>query len=216
MPNSRSSKRKPKTAGRIIKVNINSDLQLLNEHAAGIDIGALRHYVAVPSAADAHPVREFGVFTKDLYAIADWLDRCGVKTVAMESTGVYWVPLFEVLDERGFQVKLVDARKVKNVSGRKSAGLDCQWLQQLESYGLLTPAYRPTDEVVVLRGYMRQRAMLVKSAASHIQHMQKALQQMNLRLDNVVSDITGQTGMRILKAILQGERDVQKLGAMRD
>jgi transposase len=216
MPNSRSSNRKPTTAGRIIKVNINSDLQLLNEHAAGIDIGAQRHYVAVPPAADAHPVREFAVFTKDLYAIADWLESCGVKSVAMESTGVYWVPLFEVLDERGFQVKLVDARKVKNVSGRKSDVLDCQWLQQLESYGLLQAAYRPTDEIIVLRGYMRQRAMLVKSAASHIQHMQKALQQMNLRLDNVVSDITGQTGMRILKAILRGERDVQKLGALRD
>jgi transposase len=213
---SRSSARKPKSGGRIIKANANTDLQLLNEHAAGIDIGAQRHYVAVPPTASEHPVREFAVFTKDLYAIADWLDSCGVKTVAMESTGVYWVPLFEVLDERGFQVKLVDARKVKNVSGRKSDVLDCQWLQQLESYGLLTAAYRPADEIVVLRGYMRQRAMLVKSAASHIQHMQKALQQMNLRLDNVVSDITGQTGMRILKAILQGERDVAKLGAMRD
>lgn len=213
---SRSSNRKPKSGGRVIKVNVNTDLQLLNEHAAGIDIGAERHYVAVPPTADPHPVREFSVFTKDLYAIADWLDSCGVKSVAMESTGVYWVPLFEVLDERGFQVKLVDARKVKNVSGRKSDVLDCQWLQQLESYGLLAAAYRPADEIIVLRGYMRQRAMLVKSAASHIQHMQKALQQMNLRLDNVVSDITGQTGMRILKAILGGERDVQKLGAMRD
>lgn len=213
---SHSSTRKPNSGGRIIKVNVNTDLQLLNEHAAGIDIGAQRHYVAVGPTADAHPVREFTVFTKDLYAIANWLASCGVKTVAMESTGVYWVPLYEVLDQRGFQVKLVDARKVKNVSGRKSDVLDCQWLQQLESYGLLTPAYRPADEIVVLRGYMRQRAMLVKSAAAHIQHMQKALQQMNLRLDNVVSDITGQTGMRILKAILQGERDVQKLASLRD
>lgn len=211
-----SSSRKPKTGGRIIKTNINTDLQLLNQHAAGIDIGAQRHYVAVPPTADAHPVREFSVFTKDLYAIADWLASCGVRSVAMESTGVYWVPLFEVLDERGFQVKLVDARKVKNVSGRKSDVLDCQWLQQLESYGLLTAAYRPTDEIIVLRSFMRQRAMLVKNASSHIQHMQKALQQMNLRLDNVVSDITGQTGQRILKAILGGQRDVQKLGAMRD
>jgi hypothetical protein len=212
----RSASRKPTTGGRIIKANANTDLHLLNEHAAGVDIGAERHYVAVGPAASPHPVREFAVFTKDLYAIADWLDSCGVKTVAMESTGVYWVPLYEVLDERGFKVKLVDARKVKNVSGRKSDVLDCQWLQQLESYGLLQAAYRPADEIIVLRGYMRQRGMLVQSAASHIQHMQKALQQMNLRLDNVVSDITGQTGMRILKAILGGERDVQKLGAMRD
>lgn len=161
-------------------------------------------------------MREFSVFTKDLYAIADWLVACQVTTVAMESRGVYWVPLYEVLQQCGFAVKLVDARKVKNVSGRKSDVLDCQWLQQLESYGLLQAAYRPEDEIVVLRGYARQREMLVKSAASQIQHMQKALQQMNLRLDNVVSDISGQTGMRILKAILAGEGDVEKLGAMRD
>jgi transposase len=212
-----SSKRPRPTInrGRIIAANSSGDLRQVNEHAAGIDIGAQRHYVAVPPGADPHPVREFSVFTKDLYAIADWLQACAVKTVAMESTGVYWVPLYEVLEARGLQVKLVDARKVKNVSGRKSDVLDCQWLQQLESYGLLAAAYRPTDEIVVLRGYMRQREMLVKSAASHIQHMQKALQQMNLRLDNVVSDITGQTGMRILKAIVAGERDVEKLGAMR-
>lgn len=213
---SRRARRKPSTGGRIIEANSSPDFQLINQHAAGIDIGADRHYVAVSPTASEHPVREFAVFTKDLYAIAEWLRSCGVKSVAMESTGVYWVPLFEVLDERGFEVKLVDARKVKNVSGRKSDVLDCQWLQQLESYGLLAGAYRPKDEIVVLRGYMRQRGMLVKSAACHIQHMQKALQQMNLRLDNVVSDITGQTGMRILKAILGGERDVEKLGAMRD
>jgi transposase len=168
---SRSSSSKPTTSGRILKTNANSDLQLLNEHAAGIDIGADRHYVAVGPSASPHPVREFSVFTKDLVAIADWLESCGVKTVAMESTGVYWVSLYEVLDKRGFKVKLVDARKVKNVTGRKSDVLDCQWLQQLESYGLLQAAYRPEDEIVVLRGYMRQRAMLVKSAASHIQHM---------------------------------------------
>jgi len=203
------------TGGRVVKVSQSGDLRRLNEHAAGIDIGGQRHYVAVPPSACAEPVREFGVFTKDLYAIADWLSQCGVTTVAMESTGVYWVPLYEVLDERGFGVKLVDAGKVKNVSGRKSDVLDCQWLQQLESYGLLTAAYRPSDEIVVLRAYMRQREMLVKYASSHLLHMQKALQQMNLRLDNVVTDLSGQTGMRILKAILAGERDVQKLGAMR-
>lgn len=212
------SKRKPGTTegGRIVEVRASGELQKINEHAAGIDIGSERHYVAVPPGSTEHPVREFGVFTKDLYAIADWLKDCGVEAVAMESRGVYWVPLYEALEERGFQVKLVDARKVKNVSGRKSDVLDCQWLQQLESYGLLAGAYRPQDEIVILRGYVRQREMLVRSAATHIQHMQKALQQMNLRLDNVVSDITGQTGMRILKAILAGERDVKKLGEMRD
>jgi transposase len=202
--------------GRVVEARASAQLHRVNEHAAGVDIGATRHYVAVPPGSTAHPVREFGVFTKDLYAIADWLKECGVQSVAMESTGVYWVPLFEVLDERGFQVKLVDARKAKNVSGRKSDVLDCQWLQQLESYGLLPAAYRPADEIVVLRSYVRQRGMLVKSAATHIQHMQKALQQMNLRLDNVVSDLTGQTGMRIIKAVLAGERDVQVLAAMRN
>jgi transposase len=134
----------------------------------------------------------------------------------MESTGVYWVPLYEVLEERGFELKLVEARKVKNLTGRKSDVLDCQWVQQLESYGLLAGAFRPPDEIVMLRSFMRQREMLVRSASTHIQPVQKALQQMNLRLDNVVSDITGQTGMRILKALLAGERDVEKLGLMRD
>jgi len=203
--------------GRVIEVARKEQAwERINHHAAGIDIGAESHFVAVPPESTPTPVKQFGVFTRDLYALADWLEECGVKTVAMESTGVYWVPLYEVLEERGFEVKLVDAHKVKNVSGRKSDVLDCQWLQQLESYGLLAGAFRPADEIVVLRGYTRQREMLVKSASTHIQHMQKALQQMNLRLDNVVSDITGETGMRILKAILSGERDVEKLGEMRN
>jgi transposase len=204
------------TGGLVVEARGSGELHRINEHAAGIDVGGERHYVAVPPRSSEHPVREFGVFTKDLYAIAEWLRECGVDAVAMESTGVYWVPLYEVLEERGFKVKLVDARKVKNVSGRKTDVLDCQWVQQLESYGLLQAAYRPADEIVVLRSYVRQREMLVKSAAVHIQHMQKALQQMNLRLDNVVSDITGETGMRIIKAILAGERDAEKLGKMRD
>lgn len=203
--------------GRVVEVaQKKPELERLNQHAAGIDIGAESHFVAVPPAACATPVKQFGVFTRDLYALADWLRECGVQTVALESTGVYWVPLYEVLEERGFTVRLVDPGKAKNVSGRKSDVLDCQWLQQLHSYGLLAGAFRPADEIVVLRGYTRQREMLVKSAATHIQHMQKALQQMNLRLDNVVSDITGETGMRIIKAVLGGERDVQKLGALRD
>ena len=145
-------RRVTKEGGRVVEARVSEDLTRINEHAAGIDIGSLRHFLAVPPAASTHPVREFGVFTKDLYAIADWLQACGARSVAMESTGVSWVPLFEVLDERGFAVKLVDARKVKNVSGRKTDVLDCQWLQQLESYGLLQGAYRPADEIVVLRG----------------------------------------------------------------
>jgi transposase len=212
-----SSRKNKSLSGRVVKVaRKDTELTRINEHAAGIDIGSTSHFVAVPPGCCPDPVRQFSVFTKDLYAIADWLTECGVKTVAMESTGVYWVPLYEVLEERGFEVKLVDARKVKNVTGRKSDVLDCQWLQQLESYGLLAGAFRPPDEIVILRSFMRQREMLVKCASTHIQHMQKALQQMNLRLDNVVSDITGQTGFRILKAILAGERDIEKLGHMRD
>lgn len=208
--------RRTGSGGRVVAARVSPDLTRINEHAAGIDVGAESHFVAVPPGSDPHPVRQFGVFTRDLYAIADWLAACGVRSVAMESTGVYWVPLYEVLEERGFEVKLVDARKVKNVSGRKSDVLDCQWVQQLESYGLLAGAYRPPEQIVVLRGYVRQREMLVKCAATHIQHMQKALQQMHVRLDAVVSDITGQTGMRILKAILAGERDAARLAAMRD
>jgi transposase len=204
-------------AGRAIQVkNKATDLNLINKQAAGIDIGADRHLVAVPPATATDCVRQFGAFTADLHALADWLAQCGVKTVAMESTGVYWIALYEVLESRGFDVKLVDARKVRNVSGRKSDVLDCQWLQQLHSYGLLEGAFRPGDEIVALRGYWRQREMLIKSAASHIQHMQKALQQMNLRLDNVVSDVTGQTGMAIIKAIVGGERDAKKLAEYRN
>lgn len=191
-------------------------LQHINVNAAGIDIGAEQHMVAVPEGRDEVTVRGFGTFTADLVALADWLAHCGITTVAMESTGVYWIPLFELLEQRGFEVKLVDARHVKNVSGRKSDVLDCQWLQQLHTYGLLTGAFRPPDEICVLRSYLRQKEMLVQASAQHIQHMQKALQQMNLLLHNVVSDITGVTGMKILKAILAGERDPQVLAGHRD
>jgi transposase len=161
-------------------------------------------------------VREFGAFTPDLAALADWLTACGIRTVAMESTGVYWIPLFEVLEERGFDVKLVDARQLKRVPGRKTDVVDCQWLQQLHSYGLLAPAFRPDDQVCVLRSYFRQRAVLVRYAGQHVQHMQKALIQMNVQLQHVLADITGATGMRIIRAILAGERDPQHLAALRD
>ncbi len=191
-------------------------LQHINVYAAGIDVGSDRHMVAVPEGRDASPVREFGAFTEDLQEMGRWLVKCGVKTVAMESTGVYWIPVFEMLEREGLEVKLVDARSVKNVSGRKSDVLDCQWIQQLHTYGLLAGAFRPGDEICVIRGYIRQREMLVHSRSTHIQHMQKALQQMNLLLHNVVSDITGKTGMAILKAILSGERDAKKLARNRD
>jgi transposase len=150
-------------------------------------------------------VRQFGTCTADLELLADWLTECGITTVAMESTGVYWVPLFELLERRGFEVILVDPRQTRQVSGRpKTDVLDCQWIQRLHSYGLLAPSFRPSDEVCVLRGYLRQRQMLIGNAARSIQHMQKALEQMNIKLTEAVSDITGVTGMLILKAILRG------------
>jgi transposase len=188
----------------------------LNLNAAGIDIGATSHFVALPPGRDTVSVREFATFTPDLHALAAWLKACAVDTVVMESTGVYWIPVFELLEQRGFTVLLADTRKVKNVSGRKSDVLDCQWLQQLHTFGLLQGAFRPADEIVVLRSYLCQRAMLIREAARHIQHMQKALQQMNLLLHHVVADITGLTGLRILRAILAGERDPQVLAQHRD
>src|ERR1035441_2105206 len=191
-------------------------LQHLNQHAAGIDVGSRSHFVAVPEGADEQPVREFSTFTDDLERLAKWLRSCGVTAVAMESTGVYWIPVFELLERHGFEVRLVNARHVKNVPGRKSDVLDCQWLQQLHTYGLLRGAFRPADQVCALRAYVRQRSTLVRSSASHIQRMQKALAQMNLQLHNVVSDVTGVTGMRIIKAILAGERDTKVLSSMRD
>ena len=154
---------------------IPTHLEHINVWAAGIDIGATSHFVAVPEGCDEKPVREFKTFTTSLNELADWLKQCGIKTVAMESTGVYWIPVYELLEEKGFDVKLVDARQVKNVSGRKTDVLDCQWIQQLHTYGLLNGAFRPVDEVCELRSYIRQRSMLVKSASRYIQQMQKAL-----------------------------------------
>ena len=192
------------------------ELSQVNLDAAGIDVGAESHYVAVPQGRDEPSVREFGAFTGDLYTLADWLEACGVKTVAMESTGVYWIPLFGILEERGFEVKLVDPRRLKSVPGRKTDVVDCQWLQQLHTYGLLAGAFRPSEQIRELRSYLRQRSMLIKYASQHIQHMHKALTQMNIKLQHVVSDITGKTGMDIMRAIVAGERDLQKLAQLRD
>ena len=191
-------------------------LSQLNLNAAGIDVGATSHYVAVPADQEEPPVREFEAFTADLYRLADWLAECGVETVVMESTGVYWIPLFGVLEERGFQVMLVDPRRIKNVPGRKTDVLDCQWLQQLHTYGLLSGAFRPDGEVRRLRSYLRQRGMLVQYASHHIQHMQKALTQMNVKLHHVISDITGKTGLDIIEAIVGGQRDPRQLAQLRD
>ena len=191
-------------------------LQHLNQLAAGIDIGSRSHFVAVPEGTAEQSVREFSTFTDALHGIAQWLLSCGVTTVAMESTGIYWIPLFEILEEYGLEVMLVNARHVKNVPGRKSDVVDCQWLQQLHTYGLLRGAFRPPDQVCTLRAYVRHRATVVQSAAADIQRMQKALSQMNLLLHNVVTDITGVTGMSIIKAILAGERNPETLAKLRD
>jgi transposase len=202
-------------------------LQVKNPHAAGIDVHAAEHWVAVPpgkalAPADHPPglpahVRKFGACTADLELLADWLAACGVTTVAMESTGVYWIPPFELLERRGFEVQLVDPRQVKRAPGRpKTDCLDCQWLQRLHSYGLLSAAFRPADQVVVLRSYLRQRQMLIRYGGQHIQHLQKALGQMNVKLTEVVSDITGVTGLAIVKAILRGPRDPLKLAQLRN
>ena len=191
-------------------------LTITHPNAAGIDIGSGSHFVAVPPDRDDEPVREFPSFTVDLNAMADWLKACGVDTIAMESTGVFWIPLFELLESRGFTVLLVNARHVKNVSGRKSDVLDCQWLQQLMSYGLLSGAFRPADDVCVLRSFWRQRGMLLRSQGRHVQHMQKALTQMNVQLANVISDVAGETGQKILRAIVAGERDGHVLGSMKN
>ncbi len=183
--------------------------------SAGIDIHSEFHFVAVPADRDPQPVRRFGAFTDELHALVEWLRKCGIKTVAMESTSVYWIPLYELLQMSGFEVVLVDPRKLKTVPGRKSDVADCQWLQQLHTYGLLAAAFRPDDQTCVLRAYLRQRALLVEQAAEHIRHMQKAMTQMNLKLEKVLSDITGVTGLRIIDAVLAGERDPLKLARLR-
>ena len=191
-------------------------ITLTHPNAAGIDIGSAAHFVAVPPERDDEPVREFASFPAHLHRLADWLDACGVDTVAMESTGVYWIPLYELLESRGFTVLLVNARHVKNVSGRKSDVLDCQWLQQLMSFGLLRGAFRPADQVCELRSLSRQRTMLLRSQGRFVQHMQKALTQMNIQLANVISDVAGETGQRILRAIVAGERDGRALAQLRN
>lgn len=198
------------------KKKVQTQPVLFQPDSAGIDIGATELFVAVPPDRAEESVRSFHTFTEDLHALADWLTACRIKTVAMESTGVYWIPVFQVLETRGFAVCLVNARHVKNVPGRKSDVLDCQWLQYLHAVGLLRGSFRPPDQVCALRSYLRHRDMLVKSAARHVQHLQKALTQMNLHLHHVVSDLTGVTGLAILDAILGGERDPRKLAALRD
>lgn len=199
-----------------------------NPNAAGIDVHSDMHMVCVPADALAPPtpspetglpanVRKFGANSCDLQAIAAWLTECGVTTVALESTGVYWIPLFELLESRGFEVYLVEPGQLSRCGARpKTDVLDVQWIQRLHTYGLLLPSFRPPDSIMALRGFHRQRQMQIRYAASHVQHMQKALEQMNVKLTEVLADITGLTGRRIIAAILEGERDPQQLAALRN
>src|SRR6266566_4310748 len=191
-------------------------LEVVHANAAGIDIGNESHYVAVPPDRDSQPVRRFGCTTAELKAMADWLKQCGICTVAMQSTGVYWIAVFDILEAAGLKVYLVNARDTKNLPGRKSDVQESQWLMKLHTYGLLRNSFRSSQEIRTMRTYWRQRNDLVQAAASHIQRMQKVLTQMNVQLANVLSDISGVTGQAIIKAILAGERDPHQLAELRD
>jgi transposase len=191
-------------------------LEVMHPDAAGIDIGNESHYIAVPPKRADQPVRRFGCTTAELKAMADWLKQCGIRTVAMQSTGVYWIAVYDILEAAGFEVYLVNARETKNLPGRKSDVQESQWLMKLHTYGLLRNSFRPSQEIRTMRTYWRQRHDLVRAAARHIQRMQKALTQMNIQLANVLSDVSGMTGQAIIKAILAGERDPHKLALFRD
>lgn len=189
-------------------------LSVMHPHAAGIDVGNSAHYVAVRPDRDPHSVRRFECFTADLHRLADWLQECGVTTVAMQSTGVYWIPLYEILDARGLEVYLVNARHTKNLPGRKSDVQESQWLLKLHTYGLLRNSFHPPAEIRIVRTYWRQRGDHVHAVSTCIQRMQKALTQMNIQLANVISDLSGWTGQRIVRAMLAGERDPDTLAAL--
>jgi transposase len=208
----------PTSGGQAAPLTYDPDvLQMINPNAAGIDVASEEMWVCVPADRATPNVRRFGAFTADLEALADWLRQCRITSVAMESTGVYWIPLYQILVERGFEVCLTNARHLKNVSGRpKSDRLDCQWIQRLHSYGFLKASFRPTDAICQLRSIQRHRDTLIHENVRHIQHMQKALHQMNVLLPKVVADITGATGLAIIQQILDGERNPVKLARLRN
>lgn len=208
-PNMKSSTQKSKRRKK--KVSIDAAWEAVNPHAAGLDIGGREHFACVPPSATPNNVRSFGTFTADLEALAQWLKDCGVTSVAMEATGVYWIPVFQILEARGFTVILVNARQTKNVAGRKSDVQDCQWIQRLHTFGLLQASFRPEDPYCVLRTYLRYRDELIGARSVQCQHIQKALQQMNVQLTQVLSDVMGVSGRAIIEAILQGERDPEEL-----
>jgi hypothetical protein len=205
------AKRKKKKAKNGVE-----NLLVIQPNSAGIDIGASEIYVAVPGDRSNEPVRRFDTFTDDLHDAAKWLKECGIESIAMESTGVYWIPVFQILVVYGFEVILVNARHVKNVPGRKTDVQDCQWLQYLHAVGLLKGSFRPDQDVCAVRSLLRHRDNVVKAASSHVQLMHKSLTQMNLQIHNVISDITGATGTKIIDAILAGERDPYKLADLKD
>lgn len=191
-------------------------LHTLQPDAAGIDIGATEIYVAVPQDRDVEHVRCFTTFTEDLHSASNWLKKCGIKSVAMESTGVYWIPVFQILEAHGFDVFLVNAHHVKNVPGRKTDVEDCQWIQYLHSVGLLRGSFRPSQDICAVRSLLRHRDNLIKIASTHVQHMQKSLTQMNIQIHNVIADITGVTGLAIVDAIIAGQRDLEQLADLKD
>lgn len=206
-------KRKTKRSGQATRPE---NIPILNPNAAGMDIGADEIYVAVPADRDGQPVQRFATFTSELGRLSEWLKQCRIDTVAMEATGVYWIPVYQILETSGFELCLVNARYFQNVPGRKTDVSDCQWLQRLHSAGLLRGSFRPAQEVCVLRSLTRHRDNLIRLAATHVLHMQKALDQMNVQLHHVLSDITGLSGLAILDAILAGERDPRVLARLRD
>jgi transposase len=195
---------------------LDRSLPELRPNAGGIDIGAREIVVGVPADRDKESVQSFPTFTEDLHRLADWLQRCKIDTVAMESTGVYWIPLFQILEARGIEVCLVNAQHVRHVPGRKSDVLDCQWLQYLHSVGLLKASFRPEQDVCAVRSLLRHRDGLVEMASTHVQHMQKALDQMNIQIHHVISDITGVTGLGIIDSIVSGKRNPKELAKLRD
>jgi transposase len=207
--------RKSRKKEKLKAVDITEGLPVLNLNVAGIDVGNREHFVAVPPGRDPHPVQTFGSFTADLHRMAHWLRRCGIKMIVMQATGVYWVGLFQILQDYGFQVQVVNAQHTKTLPGRKTDVQECQWLQKLHTFGLLNPSFRPEEETRILRSYLRQRENLVTAASICVQHMQKALTEMNVQLANVISDITGVTGMAILRAMVNGEQNLQKLAALK-
>lgn len=199
------------------KMRVTSKMTKINPDVAGMDLGSAEHWVCVPSDRAQENVRRFGVYTEDFRKLSDYLRASRISSVAMESTGVYWIPLYEFLDKAGFEVVLVNARHLKSVAGRPKTDIyDCQWIQRLHSYGLLQGSFRPSDEICELRGLTRHRAELVAEAGTKIRHMQKALQQMNIRLDKAVSDITGKTGTMIIERIIAGDRNPVELARLRD